>query len=115
MNKIEMAKQLLTKTRDESDVNLVDEVVNLLRKHNFTEEQINVFFNNRLVQNCCNNVFEVQRVNVNRFWTIELMKLGAKSIEARNFLLQDGTINDWLLYFEKTLTLMKENNIPRVN
>lgn len=115
MNKIEMARQLLTKPRDASDTNLVDEIVNLLKKHDFTEDQINMFFNSRLVQNCYNNVFEVQRVNVNRFWTIELMKLGAKSIEARNFLLQEGTLDDWLLYFEKTLFLMKENNIPRAN
>lgn len=113
LNKVQIAQKLLNTVPNESDVNLVNEIVSLLKKYQFSEDQINIFLNNQLVVNCKNNVFEVQRVNVNRFWNTQFMHMRSKSIEARRNLLQDGTVENWLDFFEKTLPLMKENNIPR--
>lgn len=114
MNKIQLAQQLLNENRQETEPNLIDKVVELLNKYNFSNESINLFLNSKLVANCQNNVFEVQRVNVNRFWNMQLMVLGSKSIEARSFLLQDGTMENWLEFFERVVPFMKENNVPRV-
>lgn len=113
-NKMEMAKQLLNKTRDKEEINLVDKVVELMKKHKFTDEATNIFTKDQLITNCYNNVFEVQRVNINRFWTKQLMHIGAKSIEARSFLLQDGTLENWLDFFERILPMIKENGIPKI-
>lgn len=114
MNKIEYAQKLMTMQREESEPNLIDKVVELLNKYKFSTESINIFLNHQFVVNCQDKVFEVQRVNINRFWNIQLMSLGSKSIEARSLLLQDGSMDNWLEFFEKIIPLIKENNIPRV-
>jgi len=112
-NKIQQAQEIYNKVRGEEEKSLIEEVIILLKKYQFTSEQINVFVNDKLVVSCENKVFEVQRINLNRFWNLQLMQSEKETIEIRYNLLHDGSIENWLKWFEKIVPFIKDNNLPK--
>lgn len=112
-NKIKEAEEIYKKTRLDTDSNLIDDVVSMLKRYNFSQDQINIFLNNKLIVPCKDKVFEVQRVNVNRFWNMQLMQCDKETVEIRYHLLSDGSIENWLVFFEKIINFIKDNNLPR--
>lgn len=112
-NKIQQAQEIYNKVREKEDISLIDEVINLLKKYEFTQEQINIFINDKMIVACSDKVFEVQRVNINRFWNLQLMQSEQETVEVRYNLLSDGDIQNWLIWFERIITFIKDNNLPK--
>lgn len=112
-NKVIEAQEMYNKVREKESISLIDEVVKLLTKYEFTQEQINIFITHRLITSCSDKVFEVQRVNVNRFWNTQLMQSESETVDARFHLLPDGSIENWLIWFEKIIKFIKDNGLPR--
>ncbi len=112
-NKLQEAEEIYKKVRTDEEPNLINDVVSMLQRYNFSQEQINIFLNHKFIVSCKNQVFEVQRVNINRFWSMQIMQCDKETVEIRYHLLPDGSIENWLAFFEKIIMFIKENDLPR--
>ncbi len=103
------------KRNNNQHMDLVGEVKKLLSSKGVSAECIAIFETHPLIVRVIDSVPEIQRHNLNLFWTMQLMSMKDSSIEARYGLLPNGSPEDWIEYFNGTvMPYILENNLPKV-
>lgn len=97
------------------DIDLIFCVRDLLIQSGISLDAIAIFDNHPLIINSVGKISSVQRFNLNRFWTLQLMAVDKYSEEERYCLIPNGTNDDWLnLFSVKVLPFILENRLPMV-
>lgn len=98
--------------RPDGDINLVTEVRNLLLNNGIPTA---AYDQHQLIQASMNKASSVQRFNLNRYWSLQLMATEKYSEEERYCLIPNGSNEEWLKLFEaKVLPFALANGLPRI-
>jgi len=101
--------------RQETDINLVQEVRNMMMSSGLGQAIPEAFNNNRFIVEAENKAPLAQRFLLNRYWSLQLAQSKKPSGEERYCLIHDGEVSDWLkLFQQKVLPFVIENNLPVV-
>jgi hypothetical protein len=99
--------------KEEGDINLVTEVRNLLISAGLGVHVTQFYDQHPLIINSVDKVSNIQRFNLNRYWSIQLMSVNTYSEEERYCLIPNGSNEDWLKLFQiKILPFLIANNLP---
>ena len=99
--------------REVTNDDLVSKVRELMVVSGLTK-RLGCFDNSQIIMESRTKTDSIQRYSLNMYWTIQLLKHSAKTMEARNCLVMDGPLDKWLLLFkEKVLPVIIENNLPQ--
>lgn len=75
--------------------------------------QLTGFDSNYLIAQALKAQPHIQRWQLNRYWTIQLACAPSSTLHIRQFLINDGTEEDWLrLFTQKVLPFVVDNNLP---
>lgn len=108
-----MSTHLYLSPRSSQDLDLYTEVRNLMVSHGFTPEQIQIYDNNRYIQDSKDKNEDVQRFLQNRFWNIQLMTCASDSVTTRYSLIPDGLVSDWFRLFQSdVLPFCRAHGLP---
>ncbi len=99
--------------KEEGDINLVTEVRNILMAAGLGQHVTQFYDPHPLIINSLDKVSNIQRFNLNRYWSIQLMSVNTYSEEERYCLIPNGSNEDWLKLFQvKILPFLLANNLP---
>lgn len=71
--------------------------------------------NNRFIMDARDKTPVVQRHFLNRYWSLQIMSSPKPSTEERFCLINDGTVEEWIVLFKaKILPFIIENDLPKV-
>jgi hypothetical protein len=113
LNKEKQMNQDYFKPRAEGEINLVEEVRNILIENGFGQK-ISSFDSNRMVTDAYDKCSSVQRFQLNRYFSIQLIMAVKDSTEQRFCLIPNGEVNDWLILFKsKIVPFMIEEDLLR--
>ena len=97
----------------EGDIDLVAEVRNILTSAGLGNHASQFYDNHPLIINSQGKISNVQRFNLNRYWSIQMMSVNTYSEEERYCLIPNGSNEDWLKLFQsKILPFLMANNLP---
>ena len=100
--------------KPEGDINLVAEVRTLLHKAGLQNSTAQHYDQHPLIHGSLDKISTVQRFNLNRYWSLQLMATDKYSEEERYCLIPNGTNEDWLKLFEvKVMPFILANNLPK--
>jgi hypothetical protein len=101
------------KPREQGEVNLVAEVRQILLDHGFGQK-IEIYDTNRMVADAADKCSAVQRFQLNRYFSMQLIMAARDSTEERFCLIPNGEVADWLALFKsKIVPFMIEADLPR--
>jgi len=101
------------KPREENEIDLVAEVRQILLT-NGLGQSIDAYDNNRFITEAADKCSSVQRFQLNRYFSMQLIMATADSTEERFCLIPNGDVSDWLSLFKaKILPFLIQHNLPR--
>lgn len=101
--------------KPKDDCDLISIVRTMLINSGVATEAINYYDNHPLIMSSLNKISHVQRFNLNRFWSVQLMASTNHSEEERYCLIPNGSNQEWLNLFEsKILPFIIQNSLPKV-
>lgn len=101
------------KPRAEGEINLVAEVRQILIDSGFGQK-IAAYDNNRMVADAFDKCSSVQRFQLNRYFSMQLIMASRDSTEERFCLIPNGEVSDWLTLFKsKIVPFMIEADLLR--
>lgn len=99
--------------RQPGDFDLVSEVRNLLIDAGAIDNVTQYYDTNHTVIEAADKIPDVQRQLLNRFLYLQIVQCSSRSINERQSLIPNGTIDDWLRLFKaNVLPFMIRNNLP---
>lgn len=100
--------------KPEGDIDLIEVIRGLLIESGLAANMMDSFDNHPLVVNSQNKISNVQRFNMNRYWSIQLMSVNTCSEQERFCLIPNGDINEWITLFkDKILPFLVEHDLPK--
>ena len=97
----------------EGDINLIFAVREMLVSAGLGNHVTQFYDTHPLIVNSFDKVSNIQRFNLNRYWSIQLMSVNTYSEEERYCLIPNGSNEDWLKLFQaKILPFLLANNLP---
>lgn len=110
-----LAEKLYNTPSTALDVDMVSQVETILAEAGIVKNIEEAFLNHRLIKEARGKNSMVQRFLLNRYWTFQLGLAGSVTTEERCALLPEGSVNDWLAAFKRTVVpFLLRNDLPRV-
>lgn len=111
-NMEQLSQYYVEKPKDDYD--LITLVRTMLINSGLSVNAINYYDTHPLIIGSIGKISTVQRFNLNRFWSLQLMSTNSHSEEERYCLIPNGSIQDWLKLFEsKVLPFIIQNSLPK--
>lgn len=96
-----------------SDDDTVGRMRQILVDNDFSTKQIDIFDTHIKVRLAIHKVYSVKIHLLNRFWNLQLLTVGAKSINVRSHLVHVPDPDDYLSVFaEVVVPFLKQNDLP---
>lgn len=96
------------------DIDLVEQVRAMLNSVGLQSLVVMNYDRHPLIISSIGKISSVQRFNLNRYWSLQLMAVDKYSEEERYCLIPNGSNEDWLNLFNiKILPFILENKLPR--
>lgn len=100
--------------KPDNDVNLVASVREILVRSGAPAISVACYDQHPLIAGSMDRISTVQRFNLNRYWSLQLMATDQYSEEERYCLIPNGSNEDWLKLFEsKIVPFILANNLPK--
>lgn len=114
LNPLQMGiKQYMT-PKETGDIDLVYNVRTLLIDSGIHKDAVSSFDNNKTIREASGKISTVQRLLLNRYWTVQLMSADKPSGDVRYCLLDSGDIGDWIkLFTDMVLPFVIANGLPK--
>jgi hypothetical protein len=97
----------------EGEIDLIATVREILVASIGTNRVVEAYDTNRFIVMSQGRNSDVQRSNLNRYWSYQLLSAPAQSQEERYCLIPNGTISDWLgLFQSKIMPFVIEHSLP---
>jgi len=110
-------KNLWETKKPEDDLDVLKELINILRENNIKEDKINLMLSDPFIKAIENKHSYLQKLNLSKYWNNQIIFTNDKSIVTvplRYSLLYDGTPDEWLIIFKDIiLPYIKENDLPK--
>jgi hypothetical protein len=96
------------------DIDLISVVRDILYKSGLQVLTTANYDSHPLIISSIGKISSVQRFNLNRYWSLQLMSVDKYSEEERYCLIPNGSNDDWLsLFSHKVIPFIIENNLPK--
>ena len=113
LNPIEEGRARYFASRQEGEIDVVQEVRNIMLASGFPKTTVEMFDLDPTIQNASNKNAFTQRYLLNRYWTLQLQSSPVNSEQARYFLLPEGDIQEWLRCFQTVVVpFALDNGLP---
>lgn len=107
------AMTVYSQVRSADDIDLITEVRNVLCNSGLAGRLPDAFDNHPYITEGKNKPSNVQRYLLNRYWNAQLMIYAHISSDQRYCLIPNGTVQQWLDLFQKTvMPFIIQNNLP---
>jgi hypothetical protein len=101
------------KPREPGEIDLVEEVRNCM-KDSGLGMKMDLFNNNRFINEASDKCSAVQRYNLNRYFNLQMLMSDKDTTEERFCLIPNGLVSEWLTLFQqKVLPFLIENDLPK--
>jgi hypothetical protein len=101
------------KPREKGEIDLVAEVRQILIS-NGLGQSLDAYDTNRFVTEASDKCSSVQRFQLNRYFSMQLIMAPVDSTEERFCLIPNGDVSDWLTLFKsKVVPFMIQHNLPK--
>lgn len=114
MNAYEQGLALYAMPKDPNDIDLVQVVRTIMVQDGMKEEVEAYFDTNPIIMEAVGKASPVQRHQLNRYFRFQMMSTSVDSTLARTYLIENGTMEEWLMLFQEyILPFIRSNNLPK--
>lgn len=115
LGSFEQGRNLYLSEKQNSDIDLINEVRNILIGEGLGRQVEAYFDTNELILQSLGKDSVVQRFNLNRYWTLQILASNdPRSSDVRYHLIHSGNPSDWLdLFKEGVVPFIVHHHLPR--